>query len=115
MVLTGLVIHNNSEFMKYLTLSFPGIEKAYAVDAPRGGIEKARDLMRVAVEMLLIVAVVLSIFFVIKGGYNIIMSSGNKEHLQNGRRAVMWGLIGLVAALMSFAAMKTITVSIFGS
>lgn len=103
--------------MKHLELTFPGIKKVYAtsVSVPTGGIDKAKETISTFIEILLIVAVVLAILFTIKGGIDVIMSSGEKEKLKNGRRAVMFGILGLCAALLSFGLMKTITKAFLGN
>lgn len=94
-----------------LTLSIPGFEKidsGLPSGVPTGGLfdgNKAGtgiNTIGVAIEVLLVGATLLSVYFIIRGGINMITSGGHKEKFLMGRERVRYAIIGLIVILMSF-------------
>lgn len=46
---------------------------------------------------------IFSVFFLIVGGYKMIMSQGNEEKLLNAKRTIYWAVVELIIALLSFS------------
>jgi hypothetical protein len=46
---------------------------------------------------------ILSVFFIIVGGFRMTMSQGNEEALGAAKRTIVWAVLGLVFALLSFS------------
>lgn len=61
-------------------------------------LEKARSIINVVLGFLGVVAVVVMII----GGFTFITSQGDAGKVMKGRNTLIWGLVGLVVALMSF-------------
>lgn len=106
--------------MKYLSLSIPGangtpvqIDSGLPSGVPTGGLfdfDKAGNatagtginIIWVAIELFLVGAVLLSIYYIIRGGINMITSGGDKEKIQKGRQRVWYAIIGLIVVFLSF-------------
>src|SRR3989344_6856577 len=96
--------------MKYLSLSIPGsggtpmkIDSDLPKGVPTGGLlGTGQDVIRVAIELVIVGAVLLSLYFIIRGGINMMTSGGDKEKFQRGRERVRYSIIGLVVIFMSF-------------
>jgi len=96
--------------MKYLTLSIPGFGNVDSPPVPTGGLSTGRNVMQVLIETTLIVAVLLAIWYVIKGGFDIITSQGDKEKIKIARGRVIYAVLGLIFLFLSF-----FIVNIFGT
>lgn len=107
--------------MRYLTLSIPGtggtpikIDSGLPTGVPTGGLfGTGENVIGVAIELVLVGAILLSLFYIIRGGINMITSGGHKEKLQLGRERVRYAIIGLVIIFMSFFIVNAIG-TIFG-
>lgn len=117
--------------MKYLSLSIPGtngtpvqIDSGLPSGVPTGGLfDKAgnkvvagtgTNIIWIAIELFLVGAVLLSIYYIIRGGMNIITSGGDKEKIQRGRQRVWYAIIGLIVVFLSFL-MVNIIGTLFGA
>ena len=100
--------------MKYLTLSIPGsggtpiqIDSGLPKGVPTGGLFKddkagtGINAIWVGVELALVGAVLLSLFFIIRGGINMMTSGGDKEKFTAGRERVRYAIIGLIVIFLS--------------
>ena len=100
--------------MEKLALSIPGsggtpIQLEPPVGVPSGGLfDKAGkagtgiNVIGVAIELLIVGAVLLSLYYIIRGGINMMTSGGDKEKFQRGRERVRYAIIGLIIIFMSF-------------
>lgn len=103
--------------MSKLSLTIPGsggtpiqIDSGLPTGVPTGGLfNKAGNaagtginVIWTSIEVVLIGAVLLSLYQIIRGGINIASSGGDKQRLQNGRETLRWGIIGLIIIFMSF-------------
>ncbi len=50
----------------------------------------------------LIIAIV-SVGFIVLGGAELVVSAGNTEAVEKGKKTITWAIIGLIVALMSFS------------
>ncbi|MBI2613957.1 MAG: hypothetical protein HYW62_04235 [Candidatus Levybacteria bacterium] len=107
--------------MKYLTLSIPGFsnidsEKINLTPVPllpkgvpTGGLSgTGTDAIRVFIELTLVIAILVALYFIAKGGLEMIMSEGQKEKLQIGRKRTMYAILGLIVIFLSFTAINMI-------
>lgn len=93
-----------------IALSIPGtggtpiqIDSGLPKGVPTGGLSgTGQNVIWVAIELLLVGAVLLSIYSIIRGGINIITSGGDKEKFQRGRERVRYSIIGLIVIFLSF-------------
>lgn len=77
---------------------------------PTGGLETTgADTLRVFINFILIVAVLTALWFIVKGGMDIIQSGGQKEQLENGRKRVIFAVFGLIMVFASFLFMNIIS------
>ena len=60
------------------------------------------------ISLLLIVSILLCFFFVVTGGIQFIMSSGDKAAVQRGRDQVTWALMGLGITFLALLAVKAV-------
>lgn len=101
--------------MEKLALSIPGfgnIDSGLPKGVPTGGLFKEEggkvvagtgiNAIWVGIELLLVGAVLLSLFFIIRGGINMMTSGGDKEKFQRGRERVRYAIIGLIVIFLSF-------------
>ena len=96
-----------------IALSIPGsggtpIQLEPPVGVPSGGLFDNADnpgtgqnAIWVAIELLLVGAVLLSLFFIIRGGINMMTSGGDKEKFTAGRERVRYAIIGLIVVFLS--------------
>lgn len=96
--------------MEKLTLSIPGfgnIDSGLPKGVPTGGLFEGNkatgiNIIWVAIELLLVGAVLLSIYYIIRGGVNMMTSGGDKEKFTAGRERVRYAIIGLILIFASF-------------
>jgi TRAP-type C4-dicarboxylate transport system permease small subunit len=60
-------------------------------------------------------AVILSLFFLVWGGFNWLMSEGDKQRLGNARQKVVYAILGLIVAFFSFLIVNTIYAFLLGN
>lgn len=73
---------------------------------PLGGFSRIPDLLLAIVNVLLIVAVPIIVFFVIFAGFSYVTAQGNPEKIKAASRSLLYALIGSVVVLGSFAIMS---------
>ncbi len=67
-----------------------------------------RDIIHVLVELILIIAIFLALYFIGRGGLDMITSGGEKEKLKSGRERVVYAAIGLMVIFISFAMINVV-------
>lgn len=94
--------------MKYLSLVINGTP----IPTPEGlsGVENIgiRSLLSTGGSLLLFFVIILSLFFLIWGGIDIILAEGDKQRVASARQKLTFAVIGLVVALVSFLIVDTI-------
>src|SRR3989344_3469310 len=94
--------------MEKITLTLPGmkgtpIDSGLPSGVPTGGLfTTGQNAISVAIELLLVGAALLSVYFIIRGGINMATSGGHKEKFLMGRERVRYAIIGLIIIFMSF-------------
>lgn len=94
---------------KILALTVPGSNGPIEIQAPSGVPSgepgQAGKIIQFGVTMLLIVVVILALGFLMYGGLNWIMSQGDKTKLESARRTIIYAILGLLIAFLSFFAL----------
>ena len=89
--------------MDYLALTLPGNQTIQApAGIPSGGITVASKVVANSITLILIVAVVITLFALIWGGIQWIYSGGDKAKVAAARARITFAIIGLLVALGSF-------------
>ena len=99
--------------MKYLTLSIPGsggkpIKLEPSSGVPSGGLDMGSNILGVLINLIIIIAILFSIFLMIRGGMNMMTSGGDKEKFQRGRERIRYAIIGLIIIFLSFGLVNLI-------
>jgi len=89
--------NNSNQFFKLCTISADNI-----------GV-----LVNTAVTILLVIAVLISLFFLIWGGIRWITSGGDKGKVDEARKHIVAAIIGLVIALLAYFIL-TVVLGLFG-
>lgn len=99
--------------MKELTLSVGGNQ----IPLPQGvaslnGIG-TQSFITLGINVLIVAAIILSLFFLVWGGIDIIMANGEKEKVVKARLKLTYAVAGLLVVFLSFLIVGTIG-SLFG-
>lgn len=73
------------------------------------GVDSIQALLGAILEIVLVIAVPIIIFFLIYAGFQYVAARGNPEKLQQAHRALLFGLIGGVIILGGFAIVTIVT------
>lgn len=85
--------------MKELVLSIGGTP----IPLPSGARSfDLQNLISTGVSLLLFFTIILSLFFLILGGLDMIMSDGEKQKVVNARQKLTFAIVGLIVAFLSF-------------
>jgi hypothetical protein len=89
--------------MEKIALTIPGFENIDSgLPVPTGGLfGTGQSAITVAIEFLLVAAVLFSGFYMIRGGINMMSSGGDKERFQKGRERVRYAILGLLVVFFS--------------
>lgn len=105
------MIHNSLFLIQSLALTLPGGEK---IETPPGITTYSIDtLVQTGVTLLIVAAIILSLFFLVLGGIRWIMSEGDKQKVASARAQLTYAIIGLLVVLLSFFIVNVIG-GIFG-
>ena len=100
--------------MKYLSLNLPGTYKVDPVAGmPTGGVGALESIISKGITILFIVAIILTLFFLIWGGISWITSAGDKTKIEGARKRLTYAVIGLVVVLLAFMIINIVG-SLFG-
>lgn len=90
-----------------LAIKFPGAngtpQEIQVSGIPQGGLSgDGGKFISFGLMIFLVACILLSFGFVLYGGFNWIMSQGDKTKLESARRTVLYAVAGLIVALLSF-------------
>lgn len=101
--------------MKYLSqLNISGTQ----IEAP-GGVPTISDslplshIIGVGINVMLVFLVLLSLFYLVWGGYNWMQSAGDQKNLDAARNKIVYAIIGLLLGFMAIVIVNTFT-GLFG-
>ena len=49
---------------------------------------------------------IVAVFVIILGGFNMMTSSGDQRKIKKGKDTILWGIIGLVVAILAYAIVR---------
>jgi len=94
--------------MKYLTLKLPNpqgtpTEVGGPPEIPTGGLSGAgADIIQLIINLLFVFGIVVALISVIYSGIQWIISTGEKQKLQNARNRLIYSIVGLVVIFAAF-------------
>lgn len=65
--------------------------------------ETLPELIIRVINILLLLAAMVSVLVIIAGGFNLVTANGNETKITKGKRSIMWAIGGLVVSLLSFS------------
>jgi magnesium-transporting ATPase (P-type) len=89
--------------MEYLALTLPGGKTVQPPSqVPTGGLDTLSSGISVALTFMIIIAIILSLFYLVYGGVQWTASGGDKGKITSARAKITYALIGLIVAVTSF-------------
>jgi hypothetical protein len=61
------------------------------------------------VNFLIFLGVALSVFFIVLGGYKMITANGNDKSVEDGRKMLIYAVLGLIVTLISYTVVVVVT------
>ena len=83
-----------------IALSIPGfgqLDSGSSVPTTTG-----QNIVWTIINLVLVIAILLTVWFIAKGGWDLITSEGKKEKIENGRKELMYAILGLILVFLSF-------------
>lgn len=85
-------------------LTIPGYGEIEApAGVPRGGSGTLSSALGVGIQIFLIIVIIASLLYIVWAGTNWIRSSGDPQKIEAARMQIVYAVIGLIVALLSFA------------
>ena len=99
--------------MKYLALQLPGGNSFTTNAVPTGGASTLANIINVGLDLAVIAAIFVCLFVLILGGFQWILSQGDKQKVAQARQRIAFSIIGLIVVFTSFMII-TILYTFFG-
>ncbi|MBQ9020120.1 hypothetical protein IJ096_02255 [Candidatus Saccharibacteria bacterium] len=80
-------------------------------DEPNGGLW---NTINIIINVVLGLAGIIAVIMIIFGGFKIATSAGAADKVKSGKDTIMYGVIGLIIALLAFAIVNFVLNSVFG-
>lgn len=97
--------------MDYLALTLPGGRTVNPPgDIPKGGIDTVSSALGAGIQWMILIAILLSLVFLVLGGIQWTSSGGDKGKIAAARSKITFAIVGLIVALTGF-----FIVGIFGT
>lgn len=99
---------------KQFALTIPGANGTPQVvqapeGIPTGGLSgSGGNILGLGISLFLIACVILALGFLVYGGLNYITSEGDKTKVESARRTIVYSVIGLLIAFLSFFAVNVV-------
>jgi len=61
-----------------------------------------QNLAWVFIDIILVIAILLAAYFILKGAWDLITSEGKKEKILNAQKTIMFAIFGLIMVFLSF-------------
>lgn len=89
--------------MNYLALTLPGGKTINPpTELPSGGFGTVQKVLSNAITLFLIFGVIVTLIFLIWGGFQWSSSGGDKAKISAARAKITWAIIGLIVVFLSF-------------
>jgi hypothetical protein len=99
--------------MKHLALTIGGTPIQPPLQVPEGGLTSGKTpgvgILRVGITLLLLLAILLSLAYIVIGGFKWITSGGDKQKLESARMTIIYAIVGLVIAFFAFLIINIIS------
>lgn len=100
-------------YMHKLTLSIPGNEPSTTQTLqisgiPNGGEVSLSDILNFITNGLIMLGLILSLIFLIWGGFSWITSGGDKEKVDKARKTILMAIVGLGLVFLAFVIVRFI-------
>ncbi len=99
--------------MKELALQLPGGNSFTTSAVPTGGASTLASIINVGLDLAVIAAIFVCLFVLILGGFQWILSQGDKQKVAQARQRIAFSIIGLIVVFTSFMII-TILYTFFG-
>ena len=73
------------------------------------------EFISIIINVVLAVVGLVSVFMIILGGFTYMTSQGDAAKVKRGKDTLLYGIIGLIIALVAFAIVNFVLDSVFGS
>lgn len=91
----------------------PALAEIEKPTAPTGiGETSLKDLITTISSTLLLILGAVAVLFIIIGGFQYISSAGNPENVGKAKTTILYGVIGIIAALLSYAIVQFVITNI---
>lgn len=97
-----------NDHIKYLALSVNGTTITLPSGIKGGGLTDMQTIIQFIIQFLLITAIVLTLAYLIYGGFNYMTSGGDKAKVEAARTHIIHAAIGLALAFLAFAILNII-------
>lgn len=94
--------------IKYISLSIGGTPIQAPSELPQPSTDTAQRIIQVGITLFLIVAIILTLFYLIQGGIQWVVSGGDKQQLDQARLKITYAIVGLIIALGGFFIISTV-------
>lgn len=101
--------HSIYSFLTPFALSVPTYGQiAPPSGVPSGGLGTLEKILQVGLTLAIILALILTVFFIIFSGIQWITSGGDKQKLQNARNRLTYAIVGLIVVLLAIFLVRVI-------
>lgn len=100
--------------MKHFALNIGGYNITAPENVPEGGKGMFEKVLGTGISILFIVAILLSLLYLIYGGIDWIRSEGDKQKVESAKKKVTYAVIGLVITFLAFLIIRVIG-TVFGA
>jgi len=105
--------------MKYLAFTLPGNNGSVNIIPPTGihtgGAGTLNNIIGVALDLAILSAIIVCLFMLIWGGFDWLVSEGDKQKVAKARQRLSMAIIGLVVVFLSFMIINIIYTFFFGA
>lgn len=85
-----------------------GCDRSSGALTPPGSAEFG-NIIATAINTIITIFAILTVIFIIKGGITLIFSLGNSEKLKSARDTVLYAVLGLILAILSYAIVSIVS------
>jgi TRAP-type C4-dicarboxylate transport system permease small subunit len=82
---------------------------------PQGGVNELPNAMNGVFDLLILTAILLCLMYLMWGGIDWMLSSGEKEKINRARGKIAFAIIGLLVVFAAFLIINTVFTLVFGN
>lgn len=87
-------------------LQLPLVARAAELENPLKGIDTVIDLLINVTRFVLGLTALVAVIMVIYGGFTLMLSRGNAQAVQKGKEIIIWAIVGMGVAILSYSIMS---------